>query len=58
MQLFGKENLGPGRIMVYDGNFTGEKGSANFNGLGTFQIYGGTFHGAVQEDIIRITLEQ
>ena len=58
LQLFGKENLGPGRIMVYDGNFTGEKGSANFNGLGTFQIYGGTFHGAVQEDIIRITLEQ
>lgn len=53
LELFGVEKKGPGKIMVYDGTYDGPAGSANWNGSGNFEIYGGTFPKDVNELITR-----
>lgn len=58
VELFGKEGTGNDRILIYDGIFSGGMGDANFNNIGTFHIYGGSFEGTVQEDIIRYDVQE
>lgn len=41
VELFGMEGRGPGKIAVYDGSYVGELGSDHWNGIGTFEVYGG-----------------
>lgn len=43
VQLYGVAGKGPGRILIYEGTIQGADGAALWNGLGTFEIYGGTF---------------
>lgn len=52
LELFGVDKKGPGKIMVYDGTYEGTAGDANWNGVGTFEIYGGTLN-SVNEQITR-----
>ncbi len=42
VQLFGVEGKGPGRIMVYNGTYSGARGGAVSNGVGVFEIHGGS----------------
>lgn len=54
-ELYGVESKGPGRIYIYDGAYTKGtegKGSANWNGIGTFEIYAGKF-AEVSDNITR-----
>ena len=53
VQMFGKTGVGSGRIVIYDGEFTGGRGAANWNSIGSFQIRNGTFSGGVSADITR-----
>lgn len=53
VELFGADKKGPGKVRIYDGNYSGEKGSANWNDFGSFEIFGGTYPGAVKETITR-----
>lgn len=43
VELFGESGYGPGRVVIYNGTYSGAVGAANWNGIGTFEIYGGTF---------------
>ena len=45
VDLFGQKDKGLGKMMIYEGNYTGEKGSVLWNGLGIFEIYGGSYAG-------------
>ncbi len=53
VQLFGVDGKGPGKVLIYDGAFSGGQGAANWNKIGMFEIYGGTFTGTVEPDITR-----
>lgn len=60
VEMIGETGKGPGRILIYDnGTYTGNKGDANWNGIGTFEIYGGTFtNGTVNATITRYDVEE
>ncbi len=58
VELFGQEEKGLGRIAIYEGAFEGTKGSANWNGIGNFEIFGGTYNSSVSENIERYDLEE
>lgn len=58
VDLFGVDEKGPGRVLLSGGTYQGEKGSAQWNELGTFEIYGGTFQGNVADTIVRYDLPQ
>ena len=47
VELYGESGKGPGTVRIKDGTFIGSKGSAKWNGIGTFEIYGGTFAGDI-----------
>ena len=52
VQLFGVENMGPGRVVIHNGNFTvgaEAKGSYRWNEIGTFERLGGAYTTAVPE---------
>ena len=53
VDLFGYEDKGPGTVGINAGTYTGAKGSCNFNGIGSFEIYDGNFTNAVSEKITR-----
>ncbi|MBO5068751.1 MAG: hypothetical protein J6C37_00060 [Roseburia sp.] len=53
VEMVGTEGKGPGKVLIYDGTFTGAAGSANWNDYGTFEIYGGTYNGTVNGTITR-----
>lgn len=58
VELFGQEGKGPGKILIHDGIYEGLKGSANWNEYGNFEIFGGTFQGAVKDTIIRYDVSE
>lgn len=43
VQLYGAAGGGPGRVLIYEGTIQGSTGAAIWNGIGTFEIYGGAF---------------
>lgn len=53
VELFGKEDNGPGCVTINKGTYTGATGSCNSNGIGSFEIYGGTFTGAIADTVTR-----
>lgn len=53
VELFGQEDKGPGKIVIYDGTFNGQQGSAAWNGYGFFEIFDGTFNDTVSDLITR-----
>ena len=53
VEMFGKTGVGLGRIIIYDGEFTAERGSAFWNDIGVFRIHGGTFNNSVSASIER-----
>lgn len=61
VDLFGQKDKGPGKMMIYGGSHTGAKGSALWNGIGIFEIYGGTYAGNLnspeETPIVRYDLE-
>lgn len=59
VQLFGVEDRGPGKIIIESGtyNSAADKASATWNDIGIFEIYGGTYSGAVSETIKRYDTE-
>lgn len=64
VELYSVEGKGPGKILIHGGTFTGaaDKGSARWNGIGTFEIYGGEYPGALiapdDYPIVRYDLEE
>ncbi|MBR4768590.1 MAG: hypothetical protein IK088_06400 [Lachnospiraceae bacterium] len=52
-ELFGVTGAGIGRIILQDGTYSGGAGAANWNDIGSFSIYGGTYTGSVSESILR-----
>ena len=53
LQLFGEKDMGPGRITANEGTYSGAAGAANWNEMGHFDIYGGTWNGSVDSTITR-----
>ena len=53
VELFGQQDKGPGKVIIYDGTYEGLGGSAMWNGIGKFEIFGGTFENTVNELITR-----
>ncbi len=53
VELFGQSGSGKGTVMLNDGTFSGGNGSANWNSIGTFDIYGGTYNNSVADGIAR-----
>ena len=51
VELFGQEDVGAGKVTIYEGNYEGLKGSARWNGIGKFEIFGGNYEGAVSDGI-------
>lgn len=58
VQLFGVDNKGPGKILIESGEYNGAKGSAVWNEIGSFEIYGGTYAGSVSETITRYDVNE
>lgn len=58
VELFGQEEKGPGKILLYDGTYEGLKGSANWNDYGDFEVFGGTFQGALKDTITRYDVKE
>ena len=56
VDLCGKTGAGEGRIILHDGTYDGSRGSVLTNGIGSVQIYGGTFEGEVSEGVTRYDL--
>ena len=55
VELFGAADRGPGKIMLYDGTYHGGMTSAvaaHWNEIGTFEIFGGSFIGTVDDTIL------
>ena len=58
VEMFGKAGAGEGKIMLYDGSYTGALGAVNWNSIGAFQVYGGNFNGsALPADVTRYDQE-
>lgn len=49
VELFGQEGKGPGTVVIYDGQYTGEKSETNWNSIGTFTRYDVTETDASEE---------
>lgn len=43
VEMIGEVGKGPGRILIYDGTYAGNKGDTGWDGVGTFEIYGGVY---------------
>ncbi len=57
VEIIGAEGKGTGKVMIFGGIYKGELGSANWNEVGIFEIYGGKFENTVDETIRRYDLE-
>lgn len=53
VDLYGVEDKGPASVVIKSGVYKGAKGAARSSGIGTFEIYGGTFEGNISEHITR-----
>lgn len=43
VEMIGEVGKGSGRILIYDGTYAGSKGDTGWDGVGTFEIYGGVY---------------